>query len=96
MSLTIDIDKVCDVLLADGWHHVVFEKDKSTFAIDAYEFIEPKEGRDPNIVVSGGSVQSVTSTGARWLERESGKTYEVTCPLTAILAVKRFIPSRKS
>ena len=26
MSLAIDIDKVSDVLLADGWHHVEFAK----------------------------------------------------------------------
>jgi hypothetical protein len=38
MSLAIDIDKVSDVLLADGWHHVEFAKGKSSFVIDAYDF----------------------------------------------------------
>jgi hypothetical protein len=97
MSLAIDIDKVSDVLLADGWHHVEFAKGKSTFVIDAYEFLEQRgEGRDPLVHVGGGSVAGVTSTGAEWLERESGKSYVVTCPLTAILAVKRFIPKAKA
>jgi|SRR6266550_6509050 len=97
MSLAIDIDKVSDVLLADGWHHVEFAKGKSTFVIDAYEFLEHREkGRDPLVHVGGGLVAGVTSTGAEWLERESGESYLVTCPLTAILAVKRRIKSRDS
>ena len=97
MSIAIDIDKVSDVLLADGWHHVEFAKDKSTFVIDAYDFLErTEEGKEPLIHVSGGTVAGVPSTGAEWLERESGKSYVVTCPLTAILAVKRFIPKTKS
>jgi len=97
MSLAIDIDQVSDVLLADGWHHVEFAKGQSTFVIDAYEFLEHREkGRDPLVHVSGGTVAGVTSTGAKWLERELGKSYVVTCPLTAILAVKRFIPKEKS
>ena len=82
MSLEIDVDKVTDVLLADGWHKV----GKSTFAIDAYEFIQRRgEGRDPIMLVSGGSVQGVPSTGATWLDAKT-KSY-VSCPLTSILAV---------
>jgi len=96
MSLAIDIDKVNEVLLSDGWHVVVFEKGKSTFDIDAYEFLEHREGgKDPLVRVGGGTVDGVPSTGAVWSERESGKSYVVTCPLTAILAVKRFIPKTK-
>jgi hypothetical protein len=82
--------------LADGWYHVEFAKGKSTFVIDAYDFLERREGRDPLVHVSGGTVAGVPSTGAEWLERESGKSYVVTCPLTAILAVKRFIPEAKA
>ena len=90
MSLAIDIDKVSHVLLADGWHHVEFAKGKSSFVIDAYDFLEHRgEGREPISHVSGGIVAGVTSTGAQWLERKSGKSYVVACPLTAILAVKR-------
>jgi hypothetical protein len=97
MSLAIDIEKVSDVLLADGWHHVEFAKGKSTFIIDAYDFLQHREeGREPLIHVSGGTVAGVPSTGAEWLEHESGKSYVVTCPLTAILAVKRFIPEAKA
>jgi hypothetical protein len=97
MSLAIDIEKVSDVLLADGWHHVVFNNGKSTFVIDAYEFVEHmEEGKNPFVHVSGGSVVGVPSTAAEWLELKSGKSYVVTCPLTAILAVKRLIPKGKS
>ncbi len=64
MSIAIDIDQVSDVLLADGWHHVEFAKGKSTFVIDAYEFLEHREkGRDPLVHVGGGLVAGVTSTG---------------------------------
>ena len=51
MSLAIDIDKVSDVLLADGWHHVEFAKGKSSFVIDAYDFLEHrgKENRSPTL-----------------------------------------------
>jgi hypothetical protein len=98
MSLAIDINKVSDVLLADGWHHVEFAKGKSTFVIDAYDFVEQRgEGSDPVVHASGGTVGGVVSTGAEWLERESGesgKSYVVTCPLTSILALKRFIPPK--
>ena len=90
MSLAIDIDKVSDVLLADGWHHVESANGKSTFVIDAYEFLERRgEGRDPISHVSAGTVAGVPSTAAQWLEFESGKSYVVTCPFTSILAVKR-------
>jgi hypothetical protein len=46
MSLSIDIDRVSDVLLADGWHRVIFQNGESTFLIDAYEYIQRREGRD--------------------------------------------------
>ena len=35
MSLSIDVDEVMRVLLADGWHEVA----NSSFAIDAYEYL---------------------------------------------------------
>ena len=96
MGLAVDIDKVSDVLLADGWHHVEFANGKSTFVIDAYEFLEHRgEGREPTVHVGGGTVAGVPSTGAEWLERQSGKSYVVTCPLTSILAVRRFVPEAK-
>jgi hypothetical protein len=40
MALKLDPEKVGYVLLADGWHEVTSIDGKSTFAVDAYEFIE--------------------------------------------------------
>ena len=39
MSLAIDVDKVGGVLLADGWHKVRWQDGRSTFDIDAYEYV---------------------------------------------------------
>jgi hypothetical protein len=91
MSLCIDIDQICDVLLSDGWHHVAYEGDKSTFCIDTYDFMQEIKGK-VCFPVRGGAVAGVPSTGAQWLERENEKSYLVSCPLTAILAVKRSTP----
>lgn len=76
MSLAIDVDRVEQVLLADGWHRVA----KQSFALDAYEFIH-----DGRAVLSGGQVTLVPSTGARWTEPDDSV---VACPVTAILALK--------
>ena len=43
MSLAIDVDKVCAVLLADGWHQVDWARGRdgqwsSSFSYDAYEY----------------------------------------------------------
>lgn len=86
MSLAIDIDKVSDVLLADGWHHVKFADAKSTFAIDAYEYIQNRsEGRDPIVELGGGQCEGVPSTGATWFDADLNK--QISCPLTSVLAV---------
>jgi hypothetical protein len=43
MSLEIDIEKISEVLLADGWHKVSPVGDgRSSFGTDAYEFLQPK------------------------------------------------------
>ena len=76
MSLAIDCDAVEAVLLADGWHGV----SNHSFAIDAYEFVWQGE-----VVLDGGQAHGIPSTGAQWVE-DTGDT--VTCPLTAILAVR--------
>jgi hypothetical protein len=45
MSLEIDVEKVSEVLLADGWHKVSAVGDgRSSFGLDVYEFHEPKLG----------------------------------------------------
>jgi hypothetical protein len=94
MSLSIDIDRVSDVLLADGWHRVIFQNGESTFLIDAYEYIQRREGGDPEILVGGGSVPGVPSTGASWIDAKAKRT--MTCPLTSILAVMVRPPKKKS
>ena len=77
MSLAIDVDQVAQVLLVDGWHKV------ESFTLDAYEFIQKHDGKDP-IVLHGGGQGGVCSTGATW--QEKGASFY--CPLTAILAVR--------
>ena len=76
MSLAIDVDTVVQVLLADGWHTVA----NASFSLDSYEYV-----LDDNVLVGGGQVAGVPSTGALWKEPDGGL---VACPLTAILAVK--------
>jgi hypothetical protein len=39
MSLAIDIDKVHEVLLDDGWHDVYWNDGVSTLYFDAYEYL---------------------------------------------------------
>ena len=96
MSLAINIDTVSDVLLADGRHRVEFAHGKSTFVIAASEDLEHRgDGKERISHVGAGTVAGVPSTGAQWLEGESGKSCVVTCPFTSILAVKRLIPNAK-
>jgi len=75
MSLAINVNKVVKVLLADGkWHQVRQVRGKSTFVIDAYEYIEEHKS----------AVEGIPSTGAIW---SSGLRTRIVCPLTSILAV---------
>ena len=84
MSLAIDVDRVSAVLLIDGWHKVDFNKeDTSSFALDAYEYIQKNEGRDDEILHDGGA-DGICATGAAWSEKGS----PIACPLTSILAVR--------
>ena len=77
MSLSIDVAKVDEVLLADGeWHRVT----DHSFNLDAYEF-----EADGHNVLAGAEVAGVPSTGATWREGD-GSVFH--CPVTAILAVK--------
>ncbi len=80
MSLGIDVDRVSEVLLADGWHDVKFFKGESSFELDAYEYIRKHEGRtDPDVR------QGVPSTGATWFDVNHNA--QIFCPVTSILAV---------
>ncbi len=82
MSLSIDVDEVTAVLLADGWHEVK----KESFALDAYEFVrfgseERRQSGDPMDVISDPD----SSTGFAFIE---GPDTRVCGPITAILAVR--------
>jgi hypothetical protein len=84
MSLAIEVNCVIEVLLKDGWHEVA---DRS-FTIDAYEFVHRDPGArlsDGDLLVGGGTVDGVSSTGAAW--KEPGG-YWVACPFPAIVSVK--------
>ena len=83
MSLSIDVDQIAGVLLADGWHEVDFDENTSSFRLDAYEFIQTHKGKADD-VLHGGGQGGICSTGAVWQE----KGHLVYCPLTAILAVR--------
>jgi hypothetical protein len=76
LSLHIEVDDVKFVLLADGWHEVAGD----SFDLDAYEF-----HHENKLLLKGGKVRGVPSTGARWQEK-NGQT--IMCPITSILAVK--------
>lgn len=76
MSLAIDVDKVQEVLLADGWHAVAGH----SFSLDSYEYLH-----QDFVLLGGGQVEGISSLGATWRQHD-GAT--IVCPLTAILAVK--------
>jgi hypothetical protein len=85
MSLAIDVHRVTQVLLADGWHKVDFDDGgNSSFTLDAYEFIQKRETGKASETLHGGGQGGVCSTGATW--QEKGASFY--CPLTAILAVR--------
>ena len=76
MSLALDVSRVEQVLLTDGWHRVAH----ASFELDAYEFIH--DGR----TVLVGQPTIVPSVGGRRTEADGS---EVACPVTTILAVKK-------
>lgn len=79
MSLSIDVDKVLEVLLGDGWHLV----ENKSFAIDSYEFMwEAGMGDTP--MHSGGP-------GFTFEELDDDGLFEVSGPITSVLAVRRLI-----
>jgi hypothetical protein len=84
MSLAIDVHRVTQVLLADGWHKVDFDDGgNSSFTLDAYEFIQKRGTGKASETLHGGQ-GGVCSTGATW--QEKGAIFF--CPLTAILTVR--------
>ncbi len=92
MSLEIDVEKISEVLLADGWHKVSAVGDgRSSFGLDVYEFQEPhgQEQPDPQPnpaqQAKEGKESHGARTGARWTESDGSRVF---CPVTSILAVK--------
>lgn len=82
MSLAIDVDRVTDVLLSDGWHHV----EDFSFSLDSYEYVWGKESTPGNVfVLHGGGANGITATGFSF--KEKGQTYTAG-PLTAVQAVR--------
>ena len=82
MSLAIDIDKVTNVLLADGWHEVVDD----SFTLDAYEFVwdvaQPDGNPQTELYFGGHRVP-----GFEFHDRETASWFAG--PLASIIAVRR-------
>lgn len=74
VSLSIEVNKVTDVLLADKWHKI----NDGSFDIDAYEFINGTE------TVHKGGNGGITSAG--FVFESEGVTFSG--PLTSVLAVR--------
>ncbi len=68
-----------------------------SFTIDAYEYVHrdrPERMLNPeDILVGGGMITGVSSTGAAW--KESGGSY-VACPFKSILAVRYRAPTEST
>lgn len=79
MSLSIDVDAVTAVLLADGWHDVL----EGSFDLDSYEFTVGK-GNDERILHGGGD-SDICAIGFTFAVRGGDR---LSGPLTSILAVK--------
>jgi hypothetical protein len=84
MSLEIDVEKISEVLLADGWHTVSPVGDgRSSFGLDIYEFRQPQQ--DAAQQTKEGQEEGGAQSGARWTESDGSRVF---CPVTSILAVK--------
>lgn len=84
MSLAINVNRVKEVLLADGWHKVSLD----SFGLDAYEYVDTEEGQKPDVsnILHGGGQSNVCATGFCFLEEDTDLI--IAGPLTAILAIK--------
>jgi hypothetical protein len=91
MSLEIDVEKISEVLLVDGWHKVNAVGDgRSSFGLDAYEFRELTAQENPTaqekkVEQAEEGKREATTPGARWTESDGSRVF---CPVTSILAVK--------
>jgi len=91
LSLEIDVEKISEILLADGWHKVSAVGDgRSSFGLDIYQFQESPSQEPPAPQPNAGQPTKAgqeheTRSGARWTESDGSRVF---CPLTSILAVK--------
>jgi hypothetical protein len=104
MSLEIDIEKISEVLLADGWHKVSPVGDgRSSFGSDAYEFLQPNpatqlnsatQPNEPQRPAGGQSQDNHRADQQKSPASPAGARWteadgsRVFCPVTSILAVK--------
>jgi hypothetical protein len=94
MSLAIDVDRVSQVLLSDGWHTVV----NKSFTLDSYEYIWHHEGSKDSELMHGGGSSGVCATGFSFqASPQPGSNQKagelIAGPLTAIQAVRHTRPS---
>lgn len=82
MSLAINPATVRRVLLADGWHDVATTDGRSTFALDAHEYVE---GDYKVLSETEAERFGLCPAGFRFEEKASGWT--IAGPLTSVLAV---------
>ena len=75
MSLTIDANRVKQVLLADDWHEVMD---------DSFEIVGDQEGMSFR---EGDGMLHIPAAWAKWTERDSYNTRQMFSPLTALQAV---------
>ncbi len=92
MGLEIDVEKISEVLLADGWHKVTAVGDgRSSFGIDVFDFQDPKAETNPSAPeptdrqAKQERGQENGTRGARWTESDGSRVF---CPVSSILAVK--------
>ena len=78
MSLSIEVDKVRAVLLADGWHEVA----EKSFDLGSYEYSHGSE------TIHKGGQGGVCPTGFRFKEFKEVSGGYLYGPLTAIIAVR--------
>jgi hypothetical protein len=93
MSLTIDVDNITHVLLADGWHEV----HDASFGTDSYEFTQ-REGSGDSPTLEGGEDKHIPAAGHRGSTSREHIAAEgfsftegdhVLCgPLTSVFAVR--------
>jgi hypothetical protein len=82
MSLAINPATVGRVLLADGWHDVRQIEGRSTFALDAYEYVE---GEFKLLSEADAERVGICPSGFRFEDNVTGWT--IAGPLTSVVAV---------